>query len=219
MLTDLQRRVREIVARLPEGGAVALAGGAALIVTGVVQRGTEDLDFFTAHPEPVGPVLEGLETALAAAGLRVTRLQASETHARLMVESDTDTTRVDLATDFQLMPALQTAEGAILADRELAANKTLALFGRAVARDYIDFRALARRFSLSELCELAASKDGGFTPSLLADALDYIEERDRDTFNLDNETYDELVAFAKSTAAQLREFERGLDDPGGISII
>ena len=68
MLTDLQRRVRDIVARLPEGGAVALAGGAALIVTGVVQRGTEDLDFFTAHPEPVGPVLEGLETALAAAG-------------------------------------------------------------------------------------------------------------------------------------------------------
>ena len=102
---------------------------------------------------------------------------------------------------------------------ELAANKTLALFGRAVARDYIDFRALARRFSLSELCELAASKDGGFTPSLLADALDYIEERDRDTFNLDHETYDELVAFAKSTAAQIREFERGLDDPGGISSI
>ena len=219
MLTDLQRRVRDIVARLPEGGAVALAGGAALIVTGVVQRGTEDLDFFTAHPEPVGPVLEALETALAAAGLRVIRLQASETHARLLVESDTDTTRVDLATDFQLMPALQTAEGAILTDRELAANKTLALFGRAVVRDYIDFRALARQFSLSELCELAASKDGGFTPSLLADALDYIEERDRETFNLDDETYDELVAFAKSTAAQLREFERGLDDPGGISII
>ena len=219
MLTDLQRRVRDIVARLPEGGAVALAGGAALIVTGVVQRGTEDLDFFAAHPEPVGPVLEALETALAAAGLRVVRLQASETHARLLVESDTDTTRVDLATDFQLMPALQTAEGAILTDRELAANKTLALFGRAVVRDYIDFRALARRFSLSELCELAASKDGGFTPSLLADALDYIEERDRDTFNLDDETYDELVAFAKSTAAQLREFERGLDDSGGISSI
>ena len=219
MLTDLQRRVRDIVARLPEGGAVALAGGAALIVTGVVQRGTEDLDFFTAHPEPVGPVLEALETALAAAGLRVIRLQASETHARLLVESDTDTTRVDLATDFQLMPALQTAEGAILTDRELAANKTLALFGRAVVRDYIDFRALARRFSLSELCELAASKDGGFTPSLLADALDYIEERDRETFNLDDETYDELVAFAKSTAAQLREFERGLDDSGGISSI
>ena len=197
MLTDLQRRVRDIVARLPEGGAVALAGGAALIVTGVVQRGTEDLDSFAAHPEPVGSVLEGLETALAAAGLRVTRLQASETHARLLVESDTDTTRVDLATDFQLMPALQTAEGAILADRELAANKTLALFGRAVVRDYIDFRALARRFSLSELCKLAASKDGGFTPSLLADALDYIEERDRETFNLDDETYDELVAFAK----------------------
>ena len=116
----------------------------------------------------------------------------------------------------RLMPALQTAEGAILADREPAANKTLALFGRAVVRDYINFCALARRFSLSEL---EASKDGGFTPSLQADALDYIEERDRETFNLDDETYDDLLAFAKSTAAQLREFERGLDDSGGMSII
>lgn len=61
MLTDLQRRVRGIVAGLPEGAAVALAGGSALIVTGVVHRGTDDLDFFTAHPQPVAPMLDALE--------------------------------------------------------------------------------------------------------------------------------------------------------------
>ena len=55
MLTDLQRRVRSIVASLPEGAAVALAGGGALIVTGVVRRGTGDLDFFAAHPSAGGP--------------------------------------------------------------------------------------------------------------------------------------------------------------------
>ena len=163
MLTDLQRQIRAIVAELPEGAAVALAGGSALIATGVVRRGTEDLDFFTAHPEPVTPMLSAFETALAAAGLRVTRLQASQTHARLLVQSDTDTTRVDLATDYRLMAPLRTDEGPILADPELAANKTLAIFGRAEPRDYIDFQALERRFSLTELCDLAASKDGGFT--------------------------------------------------------
>ena len=42
--------------------------------------------------------------------------------------------------------------------------------------------------------------DGGFTPSLLAEALDFIDERDRDTFDLDDDAYEELVAFAKSTA-------------------
>ena len=218
MLSDLQRRVRGIVAGLPEGAAVALAGGGALTVTGVVRRGTDDLDFFAAHPQPVAPVLEAMETGLEEAGLRVTRLRASDTYARLLVESDTDATYVDVATDYRLMPALETAEGLILAGRELAADKTLALAGRAEARDYIDFRALAQRFSLTELCDLAVSKDGGFTPSLLADALDYIDERDRDTFDLDDAAYDDLVAFAKSTARELQAPERFRDDPGGLSI-
>ena len=218
VLTDLQRRVRGVVASLPEGAAVALAGGGALIVTGVVRRGTDDLDFFTAHPLPVAPMLDALEAGLEETGLRVTRLRIADTYARLLVESDTEATYVDLATDYRLMPALQTPEGLILADQELAANKTLALFSRAEARDYIDFQALARRFSLAELCDLAASKDGGFTPALLAEALDYVDERDRDTFDLDDDTYEDLVAFAKSTARELQELERVQDNPDGLSI-
>lgn len=193
-----------MVAGLPQGAAVALAGGAALIVTGIVRRGTEDLDFFAAHPEPVAPVVDALEAELRTAGLRVTRLQASDTFARLLVESETDATRVDLATDFRLMPALQTGDGAILSDRELAADKTLALAGRAEPRDYIDFRALAQRFSLNELCELAAAKDDGFTPALLGDALAYIDEYNRHVFDLDDDAYHELVEFAKSAARHLR---------------
>lgn len=219
MLTDLQRRVRSIVASLPEGAAVALAGGSALIVTGVVNRGTDDLDFFAAHPQPVAPMLDTFETAMQQAGLRVTRLRVSGTYARLLIESDSDSTHVDLATDYQMMPALKTADGLILTDQELAANKTLALFSRAEPRDYIDFRALAQKFSLTELCDLAASKDDGFTPSLLADALDYIDELNRHTFDLDDAAYDELVAFAKSTAPELQELERERNDPGGLFII
>ena len=108
MLTDLQRRVRGIVAGLPEGAAVALVGGGALIVTGVVRRGTDDLDFFAAHPQPVAPMLDAFETGLREAGLRVTRLRASDTYARLLIESDSDATDVDLATDYRMMPALET---------------------------------------------------------------------------------------------------------------
>jgi hypothetical protein len=218
VLTDLQRRVRAIVTGLPEGAAVALAGGSALIVTEVVRRGTGDLDFFTAHPQPVTSILDALETRLEEAGLRVTRLRAADTYARLLVESDDEATYVDLATDYQLMPALQTAEGPVLADRELAANKTLALFSRAEARDYVDFQALAQRFTLTELCDLASSKDGGFTPSLLAEALDYIDERDRDTFDLDDDTYDDLVTFSKSAASELQQLTHIRDDPDELTI-
>ena len=58
------------MAKLPEAGTtVALAGGRVLIVTGIVQRPTEDLDFSAPHPQPVAPVLEA---KLLAEGLRVT---------------------------------------------------------------------------------------------------------------------------------------------------
>ena len=96
------------------------------------------------------------------------------------------------------MPAQHSDEGAILAERELAADKTLALTGRAEPRDYIDFRALAQRFSLNEICELAGAKDAGFAPTLLAEALDYIDEHPRALFDLDDDAYQQLVALSPS---------------------
>lgn len=97
MLTDLQRRVRSIVASLPEGAVVALAGGSALIVTGVVHRGTDDLDFFAAHPQPVAPMLDTFETAMQESGLRVTRLRVSDTYARLLIDTRPCRARTSLA--------------------------------------------------------------------------------------------------------------------------
>lgn len=210
-LTDLQQQVRAVVGGLPAGYGVALAGGAALIVSGVVQRGTGDLDFFMPHPDSVTPVVETLTQELTAAGLVVTEIRAEETFARLQVESESDVTHIDVATDIRLMPAQHSDEGAILAESELAADKTLALTGRAEPRDYIDFWALAQRFSLNEICELAGAKDAGFTPTLLAEALDYIEEHPRALFDLDDDTYQQLVAFAKSTARELHGPDKNRD--------
>ena len=45
MLTALQHRLRQLVDEIPEAGNVALAGGGALIVLGVVDRFTTDLDY------------------------------------------------------------------------------------------------------------------------------------------------------------------------------
>ena len=54
---------------------------------------------------------------------------------------------------------------------EVAADKTLALFGRAAARDLVDVAALSERYTLQQLCELDAEKDAGFDRRVLADAL------------------------------------------------
>ncbi len=50
MLSDLQLRVARIIAGLVEAEDFALAGGAALIVRGGVERATRDLDFFGTVP-------------------------------------------------------------------------------------------------------------------------------------------------------------------------
>jgi hypothetical protein len=59
----------------------------------------------------------------------------------------------------------------VLHPDEVAADKTLALFGRAAARDLVDVAALSERYTLQQLCELAAEKDAGFDRRVLADAL------------------------------------------------
>ncbi|MFJ9390323.1 hypothetical protein ACIRON_15975 [Nocardioides sp. NPDC101246] len=45
---------------------------------------------------------------------------------------------------------------------EIAGRKTLALFGRAAPRDFIDVFNLARRFGKPKLLELATERDLGF---------------------------------------------------------
>ena len=163
MLTELQRQVRSVLANLADGPAVALAGGSALIATGIVHRGTEDLDFFAAHPETVEPLLQALEDALEAEGLKVTLLQAAPTHARLLVESDTETTRVDLATDYRMIPAAQTAEGLVLAARELATAH-----GRGPHRTSPDRAESAIRAQRYGRTRSRVSEHNGHWPRLLA---------------------------------------------------
>lgn len=48
---------------------------------------------------------------------------------------------------------------------DLAADKTLALFGRAATRDFVDVYMLLGRFELSQLMAWAQQKDPGFGSS------------------------------------------------------
>jgi hypothetical protein len=204
VLTSLQHQIRSIVAASQEPAIVALAGGGALIVTGIVQRGTQDLDFFTQYPQSVRPALEAIEPALLHAGLKVARLHESDTYARLKVTSQTESTFVDLASDYRLLPPRDTPDGAVLAEHDLAADKTLALYGRAAPRDFIDFEALTRRYSLEQICDLAVSKDNGFTPARLADALDSIAAYSAADYQLSVDAFRDLVAFSANAAEHLR---------------
>jgi hypothetical protein len=51
LLTPLQERIAEIVSGLPEARGFALAGGGGLLVRGLIDRQTRDLDYFTVPGE------------------------------------------------------------------------------------------------------------------------------------------------------------------------
>ena len=82
------------------------------------------------------------------AGLRVTRVQEGPGFARFVIEDEDDRTELDLASDARLFPADRGPGFQILSAEELAADKLLAVFGRAEARDFVDLEALEDRFGL-----------------------------------------------------------------------
>jgi hypothetical protein len=82
VLSHLQRRVAAALAELPEASNFVLAGGAALIARGDVDRLTRDLDFFALDPAHVGEVLPVFEAALRAHGWEVIEERVAAGFAR-----------------------------------------------------------------------------------------------------------------------------------------
>lgn len=192
MLTPLQEQVAAIVASLEEAEGFALAGGAALIARGEIDRGTRDLDFFGLTSDAVDRLLPAAEEALRTAGLAVERVQVNPGFARLIVASTDDRTELDIAADARLFPAEPRHPAPTLSGEELAVDKLLALFGRAEARDFADLMAVESRYGLERLCQLAVEKDRGFTTTVLAEMLSRFRRLRREEFELDDAHFEEL---------------------------
>ena len=219
MLSPLQERVAEIIAGLEEAKDFALAGGAALIARGDVQRQTRDLDFFGLTAAAVDRLVPAVDRALREAGLVVHHVQENPGFARLVVESEDERTELDLAADARLFPAEPGRPAPLLSGEELAVDKVPAAFGRAEARDFVDLLAVEPRYGLARLCQLAAEKDRGFTPALFAEMLGRFERLRREEFEVDETRYQQLtreVGTWRERALDLarnrqRERERGRD--------
>lgn len=211
MLSPLQERVAIVLAGIREAEGFALAGGAALIARGISARTTRDLDFFVGDGEAVDRLLPALESALAAEGLAVERRQVAHGFARLAISAADDHTEVDLCVDHRLLPAEPTGLGPTLALEELAVNKLLALFGRAEARDFVDFAVLEPMFGLDRLCRRAADKDAGFDRGVLDEMLRRVDRIPADEFELDE---DGLAALHRSTTRWRTELARPPTDRG-----
>jgi hypothetical protein len=161
----------------------ALAGGCALIMHGVVDRPTEDVDLFTDRDDGVSAAAEAVETALRAAGLGVERQDMTAGLADVFYGMGDGLAEWIVTTPGGRQMMLQIAYfdrgrspvimeiGPVLDLEDLIGSKVCALASRAEPRDYVDTAAaLGRGYSVRRLISFAKRLDHGLTDQDFAGA-------------------------------------------------
>lgn len=175
MLTPLQAEVRRIIGQLGKDHGFALAGGAALITYGIVDRATEDLDFFAPSGVVVNSFVEQVERHLTSLSFRTERLIEYPQLVRMRIQFEDQELMIDIGCDYRSFPPVATPDGLVMDELDLAGDKLVAFITRRAARDLIDLTALEARHGLETLCRLAIEKDPMFTPTAFLKALEDIE--------------------------------------------
>lgn len=123
MLSPLQRELVEIVAEVDLDGRFAFAGAGALMVLGVIDRPSYDVDFFATRPDEVDEMHPRLVTAMVGHGLEVRELRSSPGFSRLEVRRGEEVSLVDLGCDSREWPTGPNplGSGQVLAIEELIA--------------------------------------------------------------------------------------------------
>lgn len=194
-ITQFQEVVAHVFFALPEADSFLLAGGLALAAHGLTTRPTEDLDAFTSRPGDVSKAFDAFARAANERRWSVEAVQASETFVRLRV-SGHDQLIIDLALDSPPdMPPTMSILGPTFAPEELAARKLLALFDRAMPRDFVDVFHLARRWNREDLMALTATIDSGFKICVFATALRQLDRYRDSDIPIDGDDVTELRSY------------------------
>ncbi|MFB7409141.1 nucleotidyl transferase AbiEii/AbiGii toxin family protein [Streptomyces sp. NPDC056202] len=221
-LTELHRRLLADV--LAVGGAypLVLTGGYAVQAHGLVDRLSKDLDVATENPEPMEKIAATVHAGLEQRGWQVRALETDPLSARLIV-TDTSTgeeCEVDVLKEALWRPPVKTRHGLVLSLEDVVGTKVRALADRGLARDLIDVRAAADRWSHIELEELGRrharhSFDLSDLQARLAGA-DWIDDTEFAAYGLDERQTAQLRRWAQEwaddIADRLQEAESPPDD-------
>jgi hypothetical protein len=207
-LTDFQAEVARLFFSLPAADGFLLAGGGALLASGLTTRPTEDLDFFGERGRSdVAAVRRQLEAAAFARGWKVTPIQVSDSFARLHVQAEAGVL-VDIAIDVAAgHPPVVSIVGPTFAPEELAGRKLVALFDRAEARDFADVFVLVRRFGRQVLLDQAAQVDGGFDTDVLAVMMRTLDRFTDEELPADDASALELRTFFAAWADEMEQHQ------------
>ncbi len=210
MLSPIQVIVVRTLANHLENSDFALVGGAALISLGLINRRTDDLDFFGSEISVLSERIPAIERDLRSQGFDVSYKHRSPQFVRFEVSRESEATEVDFALDARLFPTQMGALSPTLSSIKLGVDKVLAVFGRAEARDFSDLATLSKVHGFEQLIALAPKKDPGFSLKIFEQMSHRFEQLDRRSFPVDDEEYEEITSSVASWRAYCRENERHL---------
>jgi nucleotidyltransferase AbiEii toxin of type IV toxin-antitoxin system len=158
----LQSEVARIALAAAHRYGFALGGGLALVMYGVVDRPTEDVDVFSDAAEAVSGAAGLVEAALRTAGFEVLQIDDGGTLsgvagslATYLVEWELHrgdaVVRLTLSCQARRRAPITMDVGPVMDIEDLLAWKTAALVGRARERDYVDIAAFLDRYRPDQL--------------------------------------------------------------------
>jgi hypothetical protein len=167
--TAFQIEVARMFFSLPASDGFLLAGGGALLASGLTSRPTKDLDFFGEKGRvDMDEVRVQFLKEVEVRGWKCEVLQSDAFFVRLHVRG-TDEVLVDIAIDVAAQyPSQFSILGPTFNHEELAGRKLLALFDRAEARDFADVFVLAQHFSKDLLLVRASEIEISLNTDVLA---------------------------------------------------
>ncbi|WP_274560786.1 hypothetical protein [Streptomyces spiramyceticus] len=201
---------------------LALAGEYAVYAHGLVDRVGHDLEVATEHPERMENIAATVRAGLEARGWQVKAVEADPLSARLIVTDPGSADSgeeylVDVLKEALWRPPVQTEHGLALSLEDVIGTTVRALYDRGLARDLIDVRAVADRWSRTELEELGRRHaiDTFDLTDLQArlTGAEWIDDREFAAYGLDERAVTGLRRWAQEWADDIAERLQELKGP------
>lgn len=197
-------RIAEIALEAAGSYGLALAGGYAISVHGMGNRPSGDVGLFADWQRRADfpAAVDVVVAALTKHGYQVTIVNRSDVFARLLVTppgAEYPPEKVEMAADWRAHPPVMLDVGPVLHPDDAVANKMCALYGRALARDFLDIDAAvaAGGYDHERLLRLAAQADAGFEQAMFADALSALTQITDESFTVYNVSPEHIRALRK----------------------
>jgi hypothetical protein len=181
-VSDLQRQVATIALRVAAEHGFVLGGGNALILHGIVDRYTADVDLVTDRTKGVKAAAGAVEDALRAAGFEAERQDRDSRLNEVFYGFEDGLIEWTVTGPDDQQTVLQIAHfdrnrnpvpmdvGPVLDPLDAIASKVRAFVTRAEERDAIDVAAALETYTVSQLIDLARQLEPGLEDEDFADA-------------------------------------------------